>query len=249
VASIYREFSNNFARSKLGGMWAVISPLSQVAIYALILSNVLAVKIPGIESKYSYAIYLMSGILAWTLFSEIINRCLNMFTDRSNLIKKVSFPHIALPVIVIGYSLLNYVLLFLAVLVIFILLGHQFSLALFWLLPITVVLALLGLAIGLVLGILNVFVRDIGQMVPIVMQMWFWFTPIIYPVSIIPERYMYLMNFNPLYPIVSAYHNILVNGTAPSISGVVIISMFSVAGLLFGLYLFRKAISDLIDVL
>ncbi len=249
ISSIRNELASRFARSKLGGGWVIINPLSQVAIYALILSNVLAAKVPGIENKYSYAIYLMAGLLAWTLFSEIINRCLNLFIEQGNLMKKMSFPRITLPVIVIGSCLLNYILLFVAILVIFALLGHQFSFAMLWLIPLTVSVVVLALGIGLSLGVMNVFVRDIGQMVPIIMQVWFWFTPIIYPESIIPERYQYLMDLNPLYPIVSAYHNVLVYNEAPTLFGLMVISVLALLTLLFSLFLFRRASAEMADVL
>lgn len=200
ISSIRNELVSRFARSKLGGMWVIINPLSQVLIYAVILSNILAAKIPGIENKYSYAIYLMAGMLAWTLFTEIINRCLNLFIEQGNLMKKMSFPRITLPSIVIGSCLLSYILLFIAMLVIFALLGHQFSFVMLWLLPLTITLVTFALGIGLTLGVLNVFLRDIGQIVPIILQVWFWFTPIVYPESIIPESYRHLMNLNPMYP-------------------------------------------------
>ena len=101
-SSIRNEFSARFARSRLGGLWMIINPLAQVAIYALVLSNVLAAKLPGIDNKYAYALYLMAGMLAWSLFSEIISRCLTLFIDQGNLMKKMRFPRITLPVIVVG---------------------------------------------------------------------------------------------------------------------------------------------------
>lgn len=249
ISSIHNELVSRFARSKLGGMWVVINPLSQVLIYALILSNVLAAKIPGIENKYSYAIYLMAGLLAWTLFSEIISRCLNLFIEQGNLMKKMSFPRITLPSIVIGSCLLNYVLLFIAMLVIFALLGHQFSLIMLWLAPLTLTVVTLALGIGLTLGVFNVFLRDIGQIVPIILQIWFWFTPIVYPVSIIPENYRHLMNLNPLYPIVNAYHKILVYNETPQLFAIAVTSIVALAILLLSLFLFRRASAEMVDVL
>ena len=102
VSSIKNEFIARFARSRLGGLWMIIHPLAQVAIYALILSNVLAAKLPGIDNKYAYALYLMAGMLAWNLFSEIVSRCLTIFIENGNLMKKMRFPRIALPVNVVG---------------------------------------------------------------------------------------------------------------------------------------------------
>ena len=171
LSSIRNELISRFARSKLGALWMIINPLAQVAIYALILSNVLAAKLPGIDNKYAYAIYLMAGLLAWTLFNEITSRCLNLFIEHGNLMKKMSFPRITLPIIVVGSSLINYVLLFIAMLAIFALLGHQFSWAMLWLLPLSAILIVFAAGIGLILGIMNVFLRDVGQVIPIILQM------------------------------------------------------------------------------
>jgi len=251
LSSIRNELVTKFVRSKLGGLWIIINPLSQVAIYALILSNVLAAKIPGVEKTYSYAIYLMAGLLAWNLFSEIISRCLNLFIENGNLMKKISFPKITLPVIVLGSSLLNNMFLFIAMMFIFVILGHSFSLVILWLIPLTVLLATLALSLGLILGIFNVFLRDVAQIIPIVLQVWFWFTPIVYPISIIPEKYhQLLMVLNPMFSITNAYQMIIVYGKAPPLdSGLVMVSVLTLALLALSLFLFRRATEEMVDVL
>jgi len=248
-SSIVNDLRSRFARSKLGGLWMIINPLAQVAIYALILSNVLAAKLPGIENKYAYAIYLMAGLLAWTLYDELINRCVNLFVAQGNIMKKMSFPRITLPTIVAGSCLLNNILLFVAMLGVFVLLGHQFSMAMVWLLPLTLLVVVLGLGIGLVLGVLNVFLRDIGLVVPIVMQVWFWFTPIVYPVNIIPESYRHLLHYNPMFLITDAYHEILLYNRAPNLEGMLPLVSIAVVLLLLSLFLFRRASAEMVDVL
>lgn len=249
ISSIRNEFSARFARSRLGGLWMIINPLAQVAIYALVLSNVLAAKLPGIDNKYAYALYLMAGMLAWSLFSEIIGRCLTLFIDQGNLMKKMRFPRITLPVIVVGSCLLNYGLLFLALLVVFALLGQWPHLQMLWLIPLTVAVTALAVGIGLVLGVLNVFVRDVGQVVPILLQVWFWFTPVVYPVNIIPERFKGIMDMNPMFPIVSAYHDILVYAKTPDIQQIALTTMVALVLMLLGLFMFRRAAPEMVDVL
>jgi len=249
LSSICNELITRFARSKLGGLWMIINPLAQVAIYALILSNVLAAKLPGIENKYAYAIYLMAGLLAWTLFNEIISRCLNLFIEQGNLMKKMQFPRITLPAIVVGSNLLNNVLLFIAMVGIFLLLGHHFSAAMLWLLPLTLLLAAFALGAGLVLGVINVFVRDLGQAVPIILQIWFWFTPIVYPVNIIPEGYRHWLDLNPMYHFTSAYQEVIVYGRPPQVEGILIIGALAALLLLLSLFLFRRASEEMVDVL
>ena len=248
-SSVRNELISRFARSKLGGLWMIINPLAQVAIYALILSNVLAARLPGIDNKYAYAIYLMAGLLAWTLFSEIINRCLTLFIEQGNLMKKMSFPRITLPAIVVGSCLLNNALLFVAMLAIFALLGHQFNLVMLWLIPLTLIVVVLALGIGLIIGVMNVFLRDIGQVVPIILQMLFWVTPIVYPVTIIPEAYRYWLSFNPIYPLTDAYQQVLVYGNNPEWEGVLIIVAIGLLLAGVSLFMFRRASAEMVDSL
>ena len=249
LSSIRNELVTRFVRSKLGGLWVIINPLAQVAIYALILSNVLAAKLPGIENKYAYAIYLMAGLLAWSLFYEIITRCMNLFIEQGNLMKKIHFPKITLPAVVVGSNLANNLLLFIAMGCIFIALGHHFTLAMLWLAPLVIILAIFALGIGLILGVMNVFLRDIGHIVPIVLQVGFWFTPIVYPINIIPEKYQFLLNFNPMYHFTNAYQEIIVYGQSPQLNGVIVISLLAAALLVISLLFFRRASEEMVDVL
>ena len=249
VQSVRNELISRFSRSKLGGLWAILNPLSQVLIYALILSNVLRAKLPGIDSQYAYAIYLMAGLLGWTLFNEIVSRCLNIFIEHGNLMKKMSFPRVTLPAIVIGSCALNNLLLFISMLGIFALLGHQFNAAMLWLIPLTLILMIFSLGIGLILGVMNVFLRDIGQVIPIILQMLFWFTPIVYPVAIIPEAYRHWLNLNPMHPIIDAYQQILVYGNSPQWGGVLIILAIGIILSIVGLFMFRRSSAEMVDVL
>jgi lipopolysaccharide transport system permease protein len=227
----------------------MITPLAQVAIYALILSNILAAKLPGIDNKYAYSIYLMAGLLAWTLFSEIIGRCLNLFIEHANLLKKMNFPRITLPALVAGSCLLNNVLLFVSMMGVFILLGHDFSISILWLIPLTFIVIILAIGIGLTLGVMNVFLRDIGQLTPIALQMLFWFTPIIYPINIIPIQYRHWLNLNPMYHIADAYQQILVYGTNPNIKSLIIILGLGVILIALSLFMFRRASVEMVDAL
>ncbi|AQW67786.1 ABC transporter permease [Pseudomonas fulva] len=249
VTSIRNEFIARFSRSKLGGLWMIIHPLAQVAIYALILSNVLGAKLPGIDNKYAYALYLMAGMLAWNLFAEVVSRCLTLFIEQGNLMKKMSFPRITLPVIVVGTALLNNLLLFVAVVAVFTAFGQPPTLQALWLLPLTFAVVALAVGIGLILGVLNVFLRDIGQVVPIILQVWFWFTPIVYSVNIIPEYMKGVLQMNPMYPIVTGYHNVLVYNRTPNLDETGMITAVAVGLMVIGLFMFRRASAEMVDSL
>lgn len=249
LSSIRNELQGRFSRSKLGGVWMIIHPLAQVAIFALILSNVLAAKLPGIDNKNAYALYLMAGTLAWSFFAELINRCLGLFIEQGHVMKKIYFPRVTLPTIVVGSCLINYLLLFSSILVVFALLNHPPTWQVLWVIPLTMVVIAMALGVGLLLGVLNVFVRDVGQVVPVVMQMLFWFTPVVYPASIVPETFKPWLHYNPMYPIVTAYQSVLVYGQPPDLEPFSMIAAVSMGLLLLGLFVFRRASPELVDVL
>lgn len=248
-SSIQAEFRTRFTRSSLGGLWMIIHPLSQVLIFSFILSGLMAARLPGITNRYSYAIYLMAGTLAWSLFSDIVTRCLNVFIDNGNLLKKMIFPKICLPLILIGNALVSNILLLGAIIVVFFLLGHVAGVQLVFMPLLMLILLAFATGLGLCLGVLNVFIRDIGQIVPILLQIGYWFTPIVYLSDIIPLRYRPLLALNPLYGIVSSYQNVLVFGKAPNWSELLPLIGLSVLLLLLAQHIFRRASSEMVDVL
>lgn len=249
LSSIRAEFANRFQRSKLGGLWVIIHPLTQVLIYALILSAVLAAKLPGIDKRFGYAIYLCAGILGWGLFSEILGRSLTIFIDNGTLLRKMAFPRITLPLIMLGAAVINHLLLLLAILLVFMFLGHLPGAALVWLPLLSLLTAALALGIGLILGVFNVFVRDIGQAVGILLQMLFWFTPIVYPLTIVPAAFRNWLVLNPVYPLISGFQNVLVYNRPPDLLPLVFVGLLAAVLLLFSLNLFRRATPDMLDQL
>lgn len=246
-SSITNELIARFARSRLGGMWMIINPLAQAGIYAVVLSNVISARLPGAESKYAYALYLLSGFLAWTLFAEIVSRCLTLFIDNGSLIKKVSFPRITLPAIVVGSALVNNFFLLLAVLVVFILLGHDLSMSMLFVAPLTVCVVAFALGIGLILGVMNVFVRDLGQVVPIVLQIGFWLTPVVYPIAIVPDAFQAIITHNPMYHVVSGYQDALTFSRVPQMTSIAWLMVASLFLMALGLFMFRRAAPEVAD--
>lgn len=249
LSSIRNELRLRFIRSKLGGLWMVIHPLAQVLIFALILSEILSAKLPGIENKHAYALYLMAGTLAWTLFAETLAKCMNLFIDNGNLMKKMAFPRICLPLIASGTTLVNNLLLAAAIFGVFAVLGHIPGPQVFWLPLLIIIILMLALGVGLILGVLNVFMRDIGQVVPVVLQALFWLTPIVYMLNILPERQQHWFRFNPLYPLVTSYQNIMVFNKPPLFWDLSWLSLGATVLLLVGLLMFRRASPEMVDAL
>lgn len=247
VSTVANEIRGRLARSTFGFAWVVLHPLAQIAIFSTVLSSVLAARLEGIDNKYAYAAYLMSGILCWTLFADILQRLLTVFIDNAALLRKMSFPRSVLPLVAVGGALVNHVALGVVLLLALPLLGFAPNWYWLWLIPLGAVTVLFALGLGLVLGVLNVFIRDIGQGVGVVLQLWFWLTPVIYPASIVPERLMGVMGLNPMYHLVTAYHQVLVFGTAPAFPWAMLV--LATALVLAGWGLFRRASAELVDAL
>lgn len=249
VSSIKNDLRSRFARSKLGALWMLLQPLAQVAIYSLVLSRVMAAKLPGVPSRYAYVIYLMAGMIAWSLFSEVLTRSLTMFVDNGNLMKKIVFPRVCLPMVTAGSALVNNILLLLASAGVFALVGHPPSWSMLWLPVLMAVNLIFALGVGLILGILNVFVRDVAQVMNVVLQLLFWLTPIVYMPTIIPARLQTFIAFNPMYHIAFDFQSVILYGRPPGLTGLVVIGSASLALLGVALGLFRRASPEMVDVL
>lgn len=249
ASTVWMEIRLRFARSRVGGLWLVAQPLVQVAVYAIILSSVLQAKLPNTEGKYAYALYLLAGMIAWSLFAEIFNRSLTVFIDHAGTLKKVVFPRICLPAIVVAGAGFNYALLLSVTLVAVPLLGGVLSWHALSLIPLTALVMTFSAGLGLLFGTLNVFMRDIGQVIAVLLQLWFWFTPIVYPLSIVPDQVATLMAMNPMLPVVQAYQDLLVRDQLPDWSSLWPIVLVAATALLLALVMFRRAAPDMVDVL
>lgn len=249
LSSIKNDLRIRFIQSKLGAMWMIIHPLMQVLIFATILSEVLSAKLPGIDNKYAYALYLMAGTLCWTMFAETVSKCLTLFIDSGNLMKKMAFPRICLPFIAGGTMLVNNVLLLIAIFAVFAAMGHYPSSEALWL-PVLILLTLsFAMSIGLLLGVLNVFMRDIGQIVPVVLQAMFWLTPVVYSLSILPERVQHIFLLNPMYPLVTSYQNVLLYNRPPLWTDLGAIFVAAAVIAVVALVVFRRASPEMVDAL
>lgn len=247
--NVKREFQSKYRNSLLGAAWTVINPLAMIVVYTVIFSQVMRAKLPGINSTFAYSIYLCAGTLTWGLFAEIVSRAQNVFLENANLIKKISFPRLCLPVTVVANALVNFFIIF-GLFSIFLLISGNFpGLVYLALLPVLAILVAFAIGLGISLGVLNVFFRDVGQFFGIVIQFWFWFTPIVYPVGILPASVRPLMNYNPMANLIGAFQDILVSGHWPAWHGLLPATLFAVAMCALGVHLFRKHAGEMVDEL
>ncbi len=249
LGSIQREFQARYRNSLLGATWAIVNPLAMIVVYTVVFSQIMRARLPGLDPSFGYAIFLCAGLLTWGLFAEITGRALNMFLEHGNLLKKLSFPRLCLPVVVVGTAGVNFVIVF-GLFTLFLLVSGHFPgwpfLAIF---PVLVILILLALGLGITLGVLNVFFRDIGQAFGIVLQFWFWLTPIVYPVSVLPPEMKYWLAFNPMDGIMQAFQDILARGQWPQLETLWPAALVAVAACVMAMRVFRRRSGDLVDEL
>lgn len=248
--SVKRELQLKYRNSLLGALWVVIHPLSMIIVYTVIFSQIMRARLPGAGNEsFSYSIYLCAGLLTWGLFAEIITRGQNIFIENANLLKKLNFPRLCLPVIVVISSLLNFSIIF-GLFIIFLVVSGNFPgisfLAFFPLLGILVSFAI-GLAVTL--GVLNVFFRDVGQFFSVALTFWFWGTPIVYPASILPDGVKQIMVFNPMFGLIDGFQAVFANSQWPCINNLWSSIVLAVVFLGSGFYLFRKHAGEIVDEL
>ena len=249
TGSVKREFQAKYRNTMLGAAWTVLSPLAMILVYTLIFSQVMRSKLPENAGQYAYSIYLCAGVLTWGLFAEITARGQNVFIEQGNLIKKISFPRICLPIIVVANALVNFGIIF-GLFIVFLLASGQFpGMVFFTLVPVLALMVLFAIGLAMVLGVLNVFFRDVGQFFAIFTQFWFWLTPVVYPASIIPETVRPYLAWNPMIPLIQSFQRVLVSGQAPEWKQLLAPAVLAVLFCVLGLKLFRKRAGEMVDEL
>ncbi|MBJ9939189.1 ABC transporter permease [Burkholderia multivorans] len=249
LGSVKREFQSKYRNSLLGAAWTVLNPLAMIVVYTVIFSRVMHARLPGVESSFAYSIHLCAGVLPWAMFVEVVSRAQSAFIDNANLLKKLSFPRLCLPVIVVVNALVNFGIVF-GLFTVFLLITGNFPgmhyVAIF---PVLTVMTLFAIGLGVTLGVLNVFFRDVGQFFNIVLNFWFWLTPIVYSVDILPDAVKDGMRFNPMAPLIEAYQIILVQHVWPDWQALWLPAVLGVVLCLVGLGLFRKHAGEMVDEL
>lgn len=249
LGSVQREFQSRYRNSLLGALWTIINPLAMIIVYTVIFSRLMQARLPGVDNDLGYGIYLCAGLLTWGLFAEILGRGQAVFLEHANLLKKLSFPRICLPLVVVLNALLNFAIIFGLFLGFLVVTGNFPGWVVLGMLPVLLVQVVFAVGLGIILGVLNVFFRDVGQMTGIVLQFWFWFTPIIYPPTILPEGIAELLRWNPMVPLIQAYQGIFVNAAWPQWQSLWPMAVISVLLCVFALSLFRKRAGEMVDEL
>lgn len=247
--SVKREFQSKYRNSLLGAAWNIINPLAMIVVYTVIFAQVMRAKLPGVDTTFAYSIYLCAGVLTWGLFTEMVGRSQTMFLDNANLLKKISFPRITLPIIVVMNAGLNFSIVMALFLAFLLVSGNFPGWVLLAALPVLALQVAFAMGLGMVLGVLNVFFRDVGQFFGIFLTFWFWLTPIVYPANILPERIKPFMALNPMAPVISAYQSIFVHQSWPNWTTLWPTAVLAGLLCLLGVHLFKKNAGEMVDEL
>ena len=245
----WRDLWYRFAGSTMGFLWNVINPLSQILIYTIVFSKMMHTKIPSLPSEFGFAIYLCAGLIPWIGFNETVTRCAGSFIENSNYLKKLAIPEQVFVLQNACSNLLSLIISMSIFIVICCLLGHYPSWS--WIMiPVTLLLLQgFALGIGLFLAVMNAFFRDVSHMLVIVLQIWFWMTPIVYVETSLPDWCRQALVFNPLYHFIHAQQSIIVENAWPDIASFVYMAIPAILFPIVGYVVLNKLRSEIRDVL
>ncbi len=234
-----------YQQSILGGLWAILQPLATVLIFTVVFSYLLKVDTGNIP----YVVFSYTAMVPWLFFSSAITDMVDSIVSNMNLVSKIYFPREILVFSALIARLVDFLIAFI-ILVVLIIIYHLPVNLLAWLfLPVILICQiLLALGIGLFASALNAFFRDIKHVFTLIMQLWLYATPIIYPVTLVPENLRDYYYFNPMVGIIEGYRSILLHGIIPGNSFVfsVVISLLVFVG---GYLFFKKVEVQFADII
>jgi len=249
LASVKRDFVSRYLGTQLGWFWVIAQPLAMIVIYTLVFAKIMKPAMPGHDGLFAYSINLCAGIVLWQLFSEVLTRSVGVFVHNANLLKKVSLPKFALPIIVTLTGLSNFALIAILLMGFLTIIGAWPGASLLALIPVVAVVVALAAGLGVLLGTINVFYRDVEQTAGMALTFWFWLTPIVYPARSLPDWLAAILEWNPMWPLVHFAQSVLLSHQIPAWSLLIYPSLVAISLLLLGMFAFRKLGGDIMDEL
>lgn len=246
---VVRDYKSKFAGSMLGFVWNIIFPLVTIVMYALVFSKIMGAKlaIMGWQSEFGYSIYLCAGMIAWMSFAEVVGRSTCIYLENANLIKKMAFPQEILNAYVVVIGIINFIITFIIYVLFLLIVKYPITLYILYVIPLLLLQMLFAFSMGIALSSLTVFFRDIAQVVNVVLQLWFWGTPIVYLLSVLPKSLSKIMKLNPMYYFINAYHSVIIEQRVPEYSHILIMIGIVVATFIFGYFTFSKLKNEIPD--
>lgn len=207
-----KEFKIRYKNARLGFFWAFAYPIILMLILNFVFTKILTVKMPN------YPFFLLSGLFPWTFLTTSLSSATVSLIDNARLIQKVYFPRSVLPISVIFYNLVNFILCILLLLAIIWIFDIKFSLYILYLPIILIIQIILVIGISLATSYLYIRYRDIKYIVDVLLLMWFYATPIFYPLSLVPKKIYSFYILNPMVGIITNYRNAILESKPPDLA-------------------------------
>jgi lipopolysaccharide transport system permease protein len=239
-----RNVRARYQQSALGWLWAVVQPAAQVTIFTLIFT----LFVPVDTGDIPYPVFSYVAIVPWTLLAASLTDMSQSLIANMNLVTKIYFPREILPIAAMLARLMDFGVA--AILLVVLMVIYKVVLSPLILLYLPLILAiqlLLMLGLGLASSAANVFFRDVQSLITLILQLWFYASPIIYPVSMVPERLRLLYFLNPMAGVLEAYRDVLLNAQAPG-SYLIPSALISLIIFLGGFWFFKKVEFQFADI-
>ena len=240
----WRDIKVRYKQTVLGAAWAIIQPFFTMVVFSLFFGNLAQIPSDGVP----YPIFSYTALVPWTFFSNGLTQSSNSLVGSANLIKKVYFPRLTIPIATVLSGVVDFVLAFIVLLGMMLYYGIYPSINILWL-PLFLLLALVtSLGVGLWLAAMNVQFRDVRYAVPFLTQFWLFATPIAYPSSLLSEPWRTLYGLNPMVGVIEGFRWALLGvDTVPG--PIIIVSTLAAIGFLVsGAYYFRRLEKTFADV-
>ena len=231
---VSRDFKTKYKRSVFGIFWSFLNPLLTMLVQFLVFSTFFK------ADTQNYPVYLISGVVCFSFFSECTQMCLNSISSNYRLITKVYIPKYIFPLAKTLSSSVNLAISLVPLLLVTIITGTALHLSFILMFYFLICLIVFSLGVGMVLATLMVFFRDIQFLWSVFLTIWQYATPIFYPAEIIPERFRFIVQFNPLYHFIGCLRKCLIDGVSPEPINYIYCLVFAIGSLLIGSYIFKK---------
>jgi lipopolysaccharide transport system permease protein len=243
---VWRDIKVRYKQTVFGALWAIIQPFMMMVVFSLFLGRMSGIAPAGVP----YPLFAFAGLVPWTLFSMSVVGSSNSLVGSANLVQKVYFPRLLLPISAIGSTLLDFVIAMLVLGLMMLYFGVLPSLAALWLIPLTALALAAALAIGIWLSALNVRYRDIRYVVPFLVQLGLFASPVAYSSDLVPVEWRALYELNPMAGVLEGFRwALLGQGTPPPIGSLAVSAVATVIILVLGLAYFRRVERTFADVI
>ncbi|KJR40754.1 ABC-2 type transporter [Candidatus Magnetoovum chiemensis] len=246
---VRRQLESRYSGSLIGLFWSVVNPLAMFLTYSFIFTLVFKARLSANGGTENFALWLLCGILPWAFFSETIALSLSVIIDNKNLITKTVYPSELLPIGSVLSNVVNHAIIFVVIFIIVIVMERRVSLTIFFLPIFFSLLVVFVTGLSWIVSALNVYVKDIEHIVSVVINFWFFYTPIIYDPSMLPERFLFFLKLNPMFHLVQGYRFSILGVSAPSLSALVLLTIETLITLVIGGLIFKRLKSDFAEVL